>query len=616
MNPYFLITSSSNKDIQQALNKIGNQPFDWAYIGEDVKSGLLINELMPTFSKKLHIAEILQQTIREIKEDYVDYVGHTSCREDSMNWWLSWFSEKNPLFSKCFLYLSQTMTVIKLLKNQSLQKNPLLLIVSENIVRKCIFENLTSQEKSSIRVFDSSIKPSGTNVAFQNLINKLRMFYFLGRGLFRILISKYIFHPKNKIDSNTYTTVIVTFISSKNLRTETKVFEDNYFPNLASIARSNGNKVITLGIPLAGVSIIKISRYLRKILEPLTIPHHYLNFSDIFKAKKSMDMLWKNTSNFPLFHGINMELLIQHDQYLEKHHHRNAEAFLFYALVKRWKESDVKIERIIMPHEGHTWARAMIIGIKKYMPTTKIIGYQHTSIGETQLNYLISQNEISIVPIPDITVSSGPKAYQILSESGYSQSQIKLGGALRYSDALARAKSSVSNHSNRPINTILIATSIYPSEAAELLIKSINTFSTNQEITMIYKPHPALKFKRILEEANINALPSNLKTTEQSLLELLPNVTALLYTSSSSCAEGLATNTPLIHLVSEYGLDEDPLAFIPTARIPVSTEEQLREAFCHIQSNSYKSNQTNENTNLVFQLLEDISDASYTVFLD
>ena len=133
---------------------------------------------------------------------------------------------------------------------------------------------------------------------------------------------------------------------------------------------------------------------------------------------------------------------------------------------------------------------------------------------------------------------------------------------------------------------------------------------------MIYKPHPALKFKRILEETNITSLPSNLITTEQSLLELLPHVTALLYTSSSSCAEGLATNTPLIHLVSEYGLDEDPLAFIPTARIAVSNEEQLSEAFCHIQSNSYKSSQTYENTNLVFQLLEDISDASYTVFLD
>jgi len=610
---YILITSSKKKDIQRALRKIGNQTFDWAYIGENLKLGLLVSELMPSSSIKINFVEAFHNMTRGIKADYIDYVGDIGNQEDSLGWWLSWFSEKNPLFSKCFLYLSQTMTILQLFKTQIKQKKPLLLIIPERVIRKCILQNLSDDEKSKIEFFDSSRNTSWFNIVSQKLVNQLRILYFLGRGLSRIILSKYIFAPIVRINNNKYTTIIVTFITPANIRTNKKEFNDSYFPNLASIAGFEGHRSITLGVPLAGVSIIKLLRYLRTIFEPLTLPQHYLHLSDIFQAIHKQR---KIKNHFPLFREINIETLINHDQYLQKNHHRNAEAFLFYKLPKRWKDSKVKIERIIIPYEGHIWARAFILGLRTYMPDTKIIGYQHSSIGETQLNYLVSQKEVSVVPIPDIIVANGPKAYQILCESGYTSSRIKQGGALRYSSALSTAKSQMNNLLDRPSNIILIASSIYPHEAAELLIKSIKAFPKNTDITLLYKPHPALTFKKILQHTNLTSLPSNLIKTEQSLLELLPQVTALIYTSSSSCAEGLATNTPLIHLVSEYGLDEDPLAFIPSSRIAVSNETQLKEAFDTIQLTSTQSLKPNGNINLIFQLLEDISYASYTVFLD
>jgi len=73
--------------------------FDWIYLGKDVPFSLSLNKLFGKQGRRLEIADLLQVTAKQTRQQYIDYIGALGSAQKTKCWWLTSISEKNPCIS-------------------------------------------------------------------------------------------------------------------------------------------------------------------------------------------------------------------------------------------------------------------------------------------------------------------------------------------------------------------------------------------------------------------------------------------------------------------------------------------------------------------------------------
>ncbi len=66
-----------------------------------------------------------------------------------------------------------------------------------------------------------------------------------------------------------------------------------------------------------------------------------------------------------------------------------------------------KINKSILTYENIAWENMYISAIRKYSPTTKIVGYQHTVVPKSAAGMFINKDERMIKPLPDKILTTG-----------------------------------------------------------------------------------------------------------------------------------------------------------------------------------------------------------------
>ena len=82
---------------------------------------------------------------------------------------------------------------------------------------------------------------------------------------------------------------------------------------------------------------------------------------------------------------------------------------------KKAAKEEIKIKKFIYPFENRSSERLCIKALKHYSPNTSIEGYQHASIHQEHLNFIMLQDEHKITPLPHKIWTTGtwPKEYFI-----------------------------------------------------------------------------------------------------------------------------------------------------------------------------------------------------------
>lgn len=624
VNGLILVCPPTKRSIQKIAKIIGNDDYDWAYLGEDVTNALAVEEWVGARGNRIDISERLQETAKSLRQPYIEYIGKLSVQHNSMLWWAGSLSEKSQYTSKTFLYSCYIKMALSLLESH--KQDNLILFVENRALRSSLVKNISEMLGYSVVCLESKFSH-----VLESMTNRMEFIikhgWFLLNNIYRIILTQYIYHLNKtnhlyeKDNLNNDLTLIHTWVDHRSF-TENNDFHDAYFGTLGKYMSEKGKNVVIVPYILHTVSYAKIVKKLMNCKEHFLIPSSHLRISDIMAVLKST-MKKPDKKSYPHFENIWISDLIHLNLINDWKETRFTSNLLLYYVVKNWKNKNLSIGRFIYTHENQTWEKIYCVAFREFFPGTKLLGYQHSAISKMYLSHSVSQNESEIIPFPDTIVTNGKYFKQTLVESGYNPRKLISGGAIRYEYITDMIKQPISPKKNKDISgrkiKILVAASIDKNESAELFKKVLDTFESLNMYGIILKFHPLMPYQRIANKTSITtSLPEHFVISTQPISELLNECDVLLYKTTTICVEALATGVYPIHIKSSYAIDCDILDGIPEEiHSSVKTEEELlwkmKELFEMDPEELYKRKMTAKN--IAGDFFGSIDDSVYELFI-
>ena len=557
--------------IRKALRQLDGSDFRWAYFGENVSKAIAIEKQLSGTGQRIEIAEELQKTAHSLRQPYIDYIGKLSLENNSISWWVSSLSEKNPFVSKTFLYTCY-VKLYQTILNSSDQET-FVFIAENRALRKCLVQNILDSHKCKIHRVES-LTHTSLEALKNALVIGINKGYFIARTIYRLLLARcYGLNqvPNEKLQKGKGLILLHNWVDQRSFDAMGN-YRDSYFGELAHHLRKRGENVVVVPWVLGTVSYRQTLKKMVQSSESFLVPEAFLKISDVFRAfVKALFNLPPKRAH-PHFKGLEISEIIADDFRRDWSGNRTASSLLLYDVVKRWRNSGTPIGVFIHTYENHVWEKAYCIALREFYPLTKTIGYQHATVSKMHLNYFFSKDELSILPLPDKVITNGKYVERLFKESGYDPKKTICGGAIRYAGMLNKRRNTVvGKNTSRPV--ILVTPSIDKSESTELVWKVLAAFTEVKNYRIILKFHPVLPYHSIAKDLGI--LPKHFIVSDKPIGELLEEADVLLYTSSTTCIEALSLGVPVLHIESDFIIGLDPLDFSPDIRRSAKNKDEI-----------------------------------------
>ncbi len=333
--------------------------------------------------------------IDSIRDSFNSTIGKLSQKHDSLEYWLMRISERNTLVNDLFLDICK----IRVLESLN-SENKNLQIYTNNISIYYYFK-----AKINISLIDRfKFEFKQKVMSFMPYLNLVR--FIMVKTLFNIR------HVDNDYKQDLNDCIIIqTWVSDDNFQPEG--FHDSYYGSLAKYLKAHGRKVMTWPVFHNVVNEDIAIRYLRD--NNFLIMEDYLSFGDYLKAIK--DFFVKRYIRFGDINidGDNFSTVFNVYQKREGLEH----ASLFYSFAKRLNECSNHNITFIHNHENMISEKSLILGVRKYLPNSKMIGYFHTTKPKNVLCLDYSSKcEYEISPKPDAIIFNSD-AYRRYFQSKY-----------------------------------------------------------------------------------------------------------------------------------------------------------------------------------------------------
>lgn len=509
--------------------------------------------------------------INLIRNYFNGTIGKLSQKHNSLEYWLMRLSERNTLVHNLFLDVCRIY-----LLNSLVRQHQDIEVHTNNIALYAYFSKAANISLKDRLTFE---------------LKRLLLSNKLYLQVVKFALKKFIFNMKYK-NKNFATplhdvTVIQTWVSDGNFNDDS--FKDSYYGNLADYLIENGKKVIIWPVFYNVKDESKVVEFIRKYNDSFIFIEDYLKPIDYLVAIK----------HFMKKRFLNLgKVVINNDDFTKVfHYYQNKEsvemASLFYSFIKRLSENGSKNITFIQNHENMIPEKALIVGVKKYLPDSKHIGYFHTTKPTNQLCLeYATKEEYEIAPKPALVIFNSDiyKKYfenkypKIDARNGVSFKQLHLKNKPLYNEI--------------KFNKILVLFSGTNDEIS-LVFDLLNNLKN--EYQFIFRMHPMNRFDVQKYYKNNNYVVEN----EISLNSLISKVTKVISTYSAVAVESALTglNVGLLYNKKELLINPFDGTNIKNYQL-ISTSEELEEFL----SNTFE----NVNAEQIFN----IEDKDYNIFLE
>jgi hypothetical protein len=311
-----------------------------------------------------------------------------------------------------------------------------------------------------------------------------------------------------------------------------------------------------------------------------------------------------------IFHGMRVEEILVDDLIRDWKGRRALESRILGESVRRLCTGRM-FEALTYPFENHAWEKAVCSAVRSVSGRTTLIGFQHSTIYSTLLNYFIAPCESTAPFLPHRIVTSGSRAHDLLAHSGYPGGMIRRGGAIRF---LRGNEGAAPAPKSGPF-TILVAPTVDINESTELIIRVLDACADLPEVQIVIRCHPDLPFDHIaplLEQP----LPRNATAGPGSMAQL-QDAGVLVFASTSVAMEALSMGVPVIQITTM-----DPLignrfeGFSPSRMLQFAHNDgELRRMVDALRTSGITSGDRSQAQEIVRQFFGPVDETVYAQFL-
>ncbi len=571
-----VICATDARSRRSVIDKIEKNSFVWAYLGNDPKAA---DQLVASIGmgSRIEISELIEAAADRLRQSYIDYIGHLSER-NPQRWWHSNIAEKNPYVSDAFLFLCSISACGELLRAHQ-NKTVIVLFVESSTLRRGLAVNLPVG-RQQLRIITNTYRERAEFVRVTCAV-VTRKFGWLVVNAARVIYTRYLLrlhkkHPLPEIVRNKQkVSLIHVWVDKRAHDPKTGEFRDNDFADVTAVLRQRGNVVLAVPNILRTASYLRAVKFVAGLPEAhYLVPHAMLRVRDVFAVAARALAAFPIGRSYPTFNGMDVSPVFCSEERKQWKSLRSESIFIMQEFVESWRRAGLRIERFIYTFENHCWERVVCAAFRRLYPEAKLIAHQPNGMPRFLLNYFISSDESRRVPLPNVIVTNGSYAAEVLMDSGYMRGQIVCGAGLR-TRHLASEPYSI-NPVRENHNHVIVTPSIGRVETVELLRKAILAFAQSDKLTVTLKCHPTMPFETVAESLDDLQLPNHIHVSNQPLKTLLSTADVLVYNGVTfPSVEALAKGLGVVFVRPDFGLPLDPLEGYPHLRMEATSPPEI-----------------------------------------
>ncbi len=540
----------------------------WSYLTIGCnKNSLLINKFL---KDKKNCTEInlgyFDNWRQEYSKKFVNYIGElNTANAGNLLWWALDFTSKNPISTPLCNRVFYSLFIAKIIEEYTAEN---LFIVSED--REICRQLRIWFKNKNIKIVDK-VKFAISKNSFKALIRRYTPFAIFF-AILRVLVQKLSLRAVS-IDKDKDYTVILSLLNHQSFRSNGS-YEDTYFGELVSY-------ILKRELPVINFLYVNTPQY-RKMVKHVQKAHssgimltleYFLSVIDILRCFLTALSKYYNSISEKVYFDIDGRDV----SYLARSEIRSSyTSTCFFDNLRKYYSvknlsKNVRIDKFYYPFENRSFEKMALLALRKFSAKTRIIGYQHTSLSLQHANFLLTKEELKIIPFPDKIITIGDITRSFMKDLGNFPSALLERGC-----ALRQKKYSSSLKVRKNISNLLVVLATNLEEYVQVMMFLSSAFADNAQYKVWIRPHPRLL---LLEEAiEVSGLPRFpfYKSDKETLEECLQWSDAVLYVCSTVAIEALARGIPIVYLNINNILNPDPVIDFNDLRWQADTPDDLR----------------------------------------
>ncbi len=526
----------------------------WLYFGTDPALLSSLEKRLTGDYEMMDVIELHKKTADDIRADYVKWIDELNKRnEDGIEWWMGTVFSKNNYSSDLFQYSCYMEILDRLLTEQKIVPD---IIFAESFALADTIRRWAAGKDIIVTVEDGSfavirIKRIGKTLLDWNRFIVLSLLCWAAA-----FISKIRCQTKNMISGECI--IIHTFLHDYSLSKE-GVYIDRYFPFLYEYATNKGFKILVHPV-LYGFKYPYSSIYarMRKSNTPIIIKEDFLRLSDYLYALTYPIRSLKKKVDLINFRGFDLSHIVKEARF-EECFSAGMNALLMHRLLSRLKKTGINPSLLILWYENQVFDKALIAGIRRHFPKTKIIGAQLFLHLPNLLSLYPTQSEVDYNISPDVLVEMSE--YQCRIATAFTRAiPCKVGAALRYSHVFKDSQHSQLKSDGEKEIIILAALPFYLPASVEMLILLKNALDyMKHKATILIRIHPDYTPRMLIKKFGKLKWPESFRFHNGKLSDVFEKVSVVVSTNTSSIVEAATYGIPVVYAGSKIMMNQNIL---------------------------------------------------------
>lgn len=211
---------------------------------------------------------------------------------------------------------------------------------------------------------------------------------------------------------------------------------------------------------------------------------------------------------------------------------------------------------LLLAWEGQPQERLLALAARER--GIRVVGSQHSTVSPHQLPFLLGAGEADWAPYPDLLLTAGPQAQEILEREGVPSGRLAPGGSRRFTPPRPRPAAAGRD--------VLVVLPVDPLRAAHLLRAAARAAGRGPRVAV--KPHPG---------HHAPALPPGARLEERDLPASCRDAAVVVFASTAAGLEAAALGVPVLRFRPDPLLDVDPSDVLDDDALPTCTDGDFLE---------------------------------------
>jgi hypothetical protein len=491
---------------------------------------------------------LLNSIAIEVRGDYhilIDKLARGN--EDNIHWVISSLASRNKYISPLFIRCCKLLLVKKMVSENNTNK----IILSDYSLYKVIKKHYKSK--------NSDITIDCTQKATQKLKRKIVpvMKY---AGLLKLLMFRYYGKSNKKtvkLNPDKPITLIDTFVLNSKVGEQGSIvngkYQDRYYPGLlSSLSNKEKNNIYYLPETKGFSNYKTIFNDIRSSQDNFIIRDDYLIGIDYLKIL--LHPVKKLFLNLPkiTYREIDIDALVKDENWQNFTNAQSIKALINYYFAYRFSKEDIQVNLLIEWYENQVNDRGAIVGFHRFMPKTKIIGYQGFIISQLLHHYVNpSRSEMRSGAVPDEVAVIGKG---LIDDAKQFCKEVKVSVAPAFRNQNVWEKATLIR--NPEFLYVLVALPIDLNEAKKILY-IISQLNLQDNVKVWVKPHPTYGPNEIKEFVSNNNKKIQIITGYFN--DYLEKASLIISNASVTPVEAIAKGVPAIILTDFNSIVQNPI---------------------------------------------------------